>query len=93
MTKKKAGRIKKNNIKNPKKKSDAIKSEDIDWITAGSDEEASRLRVFPVDDDKVLVIHVAVQWNRMTDEQWFSHCKGVDSDFKNAKMWIEGLNE
>lgn len=53
--------------------------------------ELSRTRLFLIDKDDTLVIHIGVRWEDMNNPiLWFFYKRSVDKDFKNAKKIIEG---
>jgi len=55
-------------------------------------DESSRTRLFPLDNESTVVIHLAVRWKDMKNHlAWFFYKRGVDKDFKNAKKVIEEL--
>jgi hypothetical protein len=55
-------------------------------------EESSRTRLFSLDDESTVVIHLGVRWKDMKNPlAWFFYKRGVDKDFKNAKKVIEKL--
>jgi hypothetical protein len=52
--------------------------------------ESSRTRLFQLDDENTVVIHLAVRWKDMKNHlSWFFYKRGVNKDFKNAKKIIE----
>jgi len=52
--------------------------------------EISRTRLFPLDNNNTIVIHVGSRWKQMQNPLfWFLYKKTVDKDFKNAKKVIE----
>lgn len=53
------------------------------------EDEISRTRLFPLNNDTI-VIHVGTRWEKMQNPLfWFLYKKTVDKDFKNAKKIIE----
>lgn len=53
-------------------------------------EEQSRTRLFSLDKESTVVIHLAVRWEKMKNPFfWFFYKISVNSDFKKAKKIIE----
>lgn len=68
---------------------DVKTSKDSGTIDLIIGEEASRLRIFPINEKSVLVIHISVHWKAMNNEYWDKHKAAVDKDFLFAKEFIE----
>jgi len=52
--------------------------------------ELSRTRIYPLDKDSTVVIHLGVRWGIMKNPLfWFFYKRDVNKDFKNAKKIIE----
>lgn len=56
-------------------------------------EELSRTRLFPLNENNTVIIHLGVRWKQMKNPLfWFFYKRSVDKDFKNTKKIIENEN-
>jgi len=53
-------------------------------------QETSRSRIYPIDDKRTAITHLATRWKGASPLIWFFHKRTTDRDFKNAKTVIEG---
>lgn len=52
-------------------------------------EEVSRGRIFPINDQTTVLVHLAHRWRGANPMQWFFHKLTTARDFKNTKKIIE----
>jgi len=65
----------------------AIKESGTIDLQIGS--ELSRLRIYPLDENRTAIVHLAKRWKNATFIIWFFHRRTTDKDFENAKQVIE----
>lgn len=51
--------------------------------------ESSRSRVYPIDEHRTAVVHLAKRWNEVNLLMWFFHQWTINRDFHHAKRIIE----
>jgi hypothetical protein len=60
-------------------------------VEAGQDIEQSRSRLFDVDENTCVLVHLAVRWNEIDDEQWEIHKRGTNDDLERLKRLVESM--
>lgn len=68
-----------------------VLSEEKTWgiVDLKMAEEGSRIRLYPLDEHRTLLVHVATRWKGASFLMWFFHQRTTDKDLKNAKHVIE----
>jgi hypothetical protein len=60
-------------------------------VEADQDVEQSRSRLFNVDENACVFIHLAVRWDKIADEEWETHKQGTDDDLERMKRIVETM--
>ena len=60
-------------------------------VEADQDVEQSRSRLFDVDENICIFVHLAVRWNENGDKQWEAHKHGTNDDLERMKRLFESM--